>query len=428
MDKRLIHLLDSSDVSERERAIKAMARSGDPGYIGYLNALAKTDPDAGLRSLAAKAIQYINQKSGASERPDDEPHGRTTPKRVEVSAANERRAASMLDRAMELSTRHDDEAARELVIKAYQLDPNIRLDGYKRGIVGTVMGMGADQAFDLLDEQVGGSPEKAKRKAKEKNDASSGEDVGWGTALLDLAIYGAVVVLSLIITFFLLVQFGRPTLQQIAQSATVEVTTNGEVTIESVDPETVAFFLNSLIGAGTIIAVGYALVTAIMNVIGVFFVSVFIHFAAKIIGGDGSLPRLINKTVPLYTIGYVVAFIFTIMVTVVTFSDMSTVIEANSTVTNGSVLIVMDEEDLGEMNPTIGLITMVAAVLSLVFFIIFIGRIAAAYDFGWLRGCIAYFLGQIFMTMTACGCAFVMTTVFASMLTSFFNSMVMTSM
>ncbi len=426
VDKRLIHLLDSSDVSERERAIKMMARSGDPAYISYLNVVIKTDPDPSLRTLASKAIKYINQQSGqTADHADDAASGRTTPKRVEVSAANERRAASMLDRAMELSTRHEDEEARELVLKAYKLDPNIQLDAYKRGIVGAVMGVGANEAFDILDDLIA-NPQKIKRKSKHSGDEV--EEVPWGTALLDLAIYGAVVVVSIIITFFLLVQFTRPALQQIAQSSTYEVTSNGEITIESVDPETAALLLNGLLNAGAVIAVVYALVTAIMNVIGIFIFSVFIHFAAKIIGGDGTLPRLINKTVPLYTIAYVVSFVFLIVVTLVMVNDAAANTEVREVVADNGSVTFFAESNVEELPPVIVVASLVGAVLSFVFFIVFIGRIAAAYDFGWLRGCIAYILSQIFTTVVACGCAFMMTTFFASMLTSLLNNMVMASM
>ncbi|XWX03392.1 hypothetical protein VZO05_12855 [Aggregatilineales bacterium SYSU G02658] len=426
VDKQLVHLLDSSDVSERERAIKAMARSGDPAYISYLNVVIKTDPDSNLRTLASKAIKYINQQSGhAAGHADEAPSGRTTPKRVEVSAANERRATSMLDRAMELSTRREDEEARDLVLKAYKLDPNIQLDAYKRGLVGAVMGMGPNEAFDILDDLIA-NPHKIKRKSKRTGGEI--EEVSWGTALLDLAIYGAVVGVSLIIAFFLLVQFARPTLQEIAQSSAYSVTSNGEVSIENVDPETAALILNGFLGAGAVITVVYALVTAIMNVIGAFIFSVFIHFAAKIIGGDGTLPRLINKTVPLYTIGYIVGFIFMALVTVVAINDTVANTEIQQVVADNGSVTFFAESDMEEPSPVIMAASLVGAVLSFVFFIVFIGRIAAAYDFGWLRGCIAYILSQIFATIAACGCAFVMTTFFASMLASFLNNMAMASM
>jgi hypothetical protein len=423
MDKRLIHLLDSSDVSERERAIKAMARSGDPAYIGYLNAVIKTDPDTGLRSLAAKAVQYIKQQQGDQTPHTDEPHGRTTPKRVEVSAANERRAASMLDRAMELSTRHEDEAARELVMKAYQLDPNIRLDPYKRGIVGTVMGMGADQAFDVLDEQ-GVPAEKAKRKAKEKNDASSGEDVGWGTAILDLLIYGTVIAVSIIAIYLLLLQFGAPVLRQLAESAAVSAVESGDMEFNSAfNLDTVNQMVNGFISASTVFVLINAVVTALFNIVIVFIASVFIHFAAKILGGEGSLARLINKTVPIYTIYYVVALVASFVSIVILFIGAGQSFETSVGDDGMSASFSANAESLVAFSNSLNLVSALNFLLMVIFFVVIVGRIAAAYDFSWVRGCVTYILSMILMGIVGCGLMFLLTTVLASSLGGTFAMM-----
>ncbi|MFQ3646961.1 MAG: HEAT repeat domain-containing protein [Anaerolinea sp.] len=422
MDKRLIHLLDSSDVSERERAIKAMARSGSPDYIGYLNAVVKTDPDAGLRSLAAKAIQYIQQKSGQSAEGADEVHGRTTPKRVEVSAANERRAASMLDRAMELSTRHQDEAARELVMKAYQLDPNIRLEAYKRGIVGTVMGMGADQAFDLLDEQIDAPSEKAKRKTKEKNDASSGEDVSWGTAILDLLIYGAVIAVTMIVGYFLLIQVGGDALRQLAEAAARAAVESGEVEFrQDFNPAVINDTINALLRAGMVFGLTNAIATAVTNMIGAFIASVFIHIAAKVIGGEGSLPRLINKTVPIYTIFYVVWLIVSAVSALIIFSDLMRLWEQNAVIDGTSASILVESADFAMLNASTSLVGSINLVMLVVFLVITVGRIASAYNFSWVRGCVAYILSIILMGMVTCGLFFILMNLFATSLSGTFT-------
>lgn len=404
MDKRLIHLLDSSDVSERERAIKAMARSRDSGYISYLNVVVKTDPDAGLRSLAAKAIQYIRQQSGESAEDADDAHGRTTPKRVEVSAANERRAASMLDRAMELITRHQDEAARELVVRAYQLDPNIRLDGYKRGIVGTVMGMGADQAFDLLDEQVSALPEKAKGKAKEKNDASSSdEEANWGTALLDLLIYGAVIAVTIIGSYFLLIQIGGAPLQQLA--ATNDI-------------------INGLLRAGTAIVLVNAVLAAIFSTILTFIGSVFIHLAANFLGGDGTLPRLINKTVPIYTLLWFVWLVVNVVSALIALSSFMSLWEQNAVVESTSsgfrFEASFETSDFTTLGASMGVLNIINPVMMLIYMAIIVWRITIAYNFSWVRGCGAYIIGVTATIIISCGLVFLLTSILASSLSATF--------
>jgi hypothetical protein len=421
VDKRLIYLLDSSDVSERERAIKAMARSGESAYIQYLNVVVKTDPDPNLRTLATKAIQYIKQQSGET-RDTQEVAARTTPKRVEVSAANERRAASLLDRAMELSTRHQDEAARELVVKAYQLDPNIRLDSYKRGIVGTVMGMGANEAFDLLDEQLAEPADKTKRKAK---NAGAGEDDGsWSTAVLDLLIYGAVTAASLILVYFLAVQVGRPVLQEVAGAMAVAPGARGEIDLGTdFNPAAINEAINSVVSAGLVLVLIYAGLTALGNMAVAFVGSVLIHFSAKLVGGQGSLARLLNKTVFLYTIFYVITVVLGMAGAILLIGQLASLVEANTVTTtsmDGTISFEAEIVDLSPLSGTMFAFGSIGFVLALVFIIALIGRIADAYRFSWMRGCSAYLLSIFFSSVLSFGCMCLMTTVFASAFTLFF--------
>jgi hypothetical protein len=141
MDNRLIKLLDSPIPADRIKAVKEMARSGDTAYLPYLAALYKTEQEESVREAVVQAGRYLKRKNT-----EDEWQGTGTrtpesqePARVEVSAANERKASEMLDRALNLHLQREVGEARELVAKAYALDPNIRLDSYKRGIVSQVM-------------------------------------------------------------------------------------------------------------------------------------------------------------------------------------------------------------------------------------------------------------------------------------------------
>lgn len=412
MDRQLIHLLDSSNVSERERAIKAMARSGDPAYIQYLNVVTRTDPNADIRALAEKAIRYIHQQQGGEGPISDEVPTRTTPKRVEVSAADERRAANMLDRAMELSTRHRNDEARELVVKAYKLDPNIRLDSYKRGIVGTVMGVGANEAFDILDQQLGMTEEKTKRKSKPadkaKNEDTAAGSSGWGSALLDLLIYGAVVAVSIIVSYFLIAQFVSPILRQIDDT-----------------PEA-AQFINQLISAGAIVAIIQAVIMGVVNIVVLFISTALIHGAAKIIGGEGSLARLINNTVPLVTIFYVILFVYGLVSGAVYIGQLNAILAENSQVVGSIIEFELDETSLAPLAGTMSLLSLVPVLLSFGYLVVYIGRVGATYEFGWLRGCFATVLGFIFIFMLACGLVFVSMMALAPTVSGVFNTIMVT--
>lgn len=423
MDKRLIEMLDSPDVSERERAIKAIARTGNPDYIQYLNVVVRTDADPALRTLAEKAIRYIRQQQGsqAPSTPDvahaTQEVARTTPERVEVSPANERRAATMLDRAMELSTRHRDEEARELVAKAYRLDPNIRFDSYKRGIVANVMGVSASEAFDSLDRRYPDEDVKAKRKAK--NDDQPAETIGWGSALLDLAIYGVVIVVSIIVGYFLILQFAGPILRDIVMS----MGQSGELG-DDFNPEMIVSTILSM-GAG--LAIAYALALGVISIVMTFFMSVCLHLAAKLIGGVGTLPRLINKTVPLLTGYYVFSYIAGIVVVALIVYQIGTAANTSVTFDDGTMMSVTFDESIFEpLDATMSVVNLLGGIVGVIFFIVYVGRVAAAYEFSWLRGCFAYFLGNIFLAIVSCACIMVLPILLGPAISGVFNTLTLT--
>ncbi len=422
MDRQLLKLLDSPIPADRKKAVKAMAQSGDVEYIPYLAALFKTEDDDDIKELTAKAGRYLKKQAITDiqeARATSEEEAIPEPVRVEVSAGNQKRASEMLDRALGLSTAHEDQAAEELVRKAYQIDPNIRLDNYKRGIVSQVLGVSVENVFTLLDTG-GNSKEKNKRK-----NSDLPNDVTWGTAITDLVIYGLVTGATIIVAFIIAIQLGRPLvtaafeseMENSSSSMYGEYETAFSTTASPID------MVNSLMNVGIGLAIAYGVFVAIFSVISALISCGAIHIAATMmLGGVGTLRGLIHKLVPFYTVVTVVSVIFGFVFGAVTLNDLAN--------TSNDMTIEMSETDFSsdefdasfyssytyQASPIVQILQAVSSLASLGIWIYAIQLIAQAYEFSWLRGCFAQFIGNILLGVAMCGCIWIFSATIANSL------------
>lgn len=424
MDRQLLKLLDSPIPADRKKAVKAMAQSGDVEYIPYLAALFKTEDDDDIKELTAKAGRYLKKQAITDiqeARATSEEEAIPEPVRVEVSAGNQKRASEMLDRALGLSTAHEDQAAEELVRKAYQLDRNIRFDTYKSGIVAQVMGLSVERSFAVLVTGDGGS---SKEKVKRKN-SDLPNDVSWGTAITDLVIYGLVTGATIIVAFIIAIQLGRPLvtaafeseMENSSSSMYGEYETAFSTTASPID------MVNSLMNVGIGLAIAYGVFVAIFSVISALISCGAIHIAATMmLGGVGTLRGLIHKLVPFYTVVTVVSVIFGFVFGAVTLNDLAN--------TSNDMTIEMSETDFSsdefdasfyssytyQASPIVQILQAVSSLASLGIWIYAIQLIAQAYEFSWLRGCFAQFIGNILLGVAMCGCIWIFSATIANSL------------
>jgi hypothetical protein len=348
-----------------------------------------------------------------------------------VSAANEKKASDMLDRALGLSTARDDEAAEELVRKAYQLDPNIRFDNYKRGIVTQVMGGNTDDAFARLDRGIGGTQkEKSTRKNSDRPDS-----VSWGTAITDLVIYGLVTATVVIVGLIIAIQVGRPYAlsaleQQMAMNEFTYRDANGVVTTFS--SSSPLELVNGLLNVGIGLAIAYGAFVGIVTIIGTIISCGAIHIAATmILGGVGTLRGLIHKLVPFYTVITVISVIFGFVFGAVSISELANMPETDFTMESSSDF--SDEEfemmfsSYYQPSPIAQILQAISSLGSLAVWIYSVQLIAQAYDFSWLRGCFAQFIGSILLSFALCGCIMLFGTAITSSIMSM-SSQFVTSM
>lgn len=338
-DPRLYDMLKNPDAAKRKAAIQALARSKDTEAIAYLERVADNDSDASIRDIAEKAIVYINRNNPDNSTPPQlEPKRQTSTGSVtpfvgssassspisnplddygdsnsggfmRVSAADEERARRLLGTALDANMRGQNAKATKAVIDAFKVNPNLKDDAYARGVASTATGLHAAEAvvkvmdgsaIELFEPKKG----KAKRDGgavvgdlpvRDKDGRAAGEEteVGFGSAMLDLFIYGlvnAVVVGGGLLLLFYVI------LDTLPASLLMEPVGPGV-------PLTFGDMLTWFTSAGVAIVLLYSALYGVFNMIALFIQAVVVHWAAtSFMKGEGTLAELLHRFSVFYTI------------------------------------------------------------------------------------------------------------------------------
>jgi hypothetical protein len=141
-----------------------------------------------------------------------EPDEEFTP--VFVSEKRLTQAAGLLDEAMSALTREDYPKAIDSVVKAFQTNPNYRLDSYAMGVAHEITQLDGREFFAILEDasrvrdlireaRAQNQPEDEKGKKKK---AIGDDETSWENVLTDLALYYAIVTGVVIIGLIISVQ------------------------------------------------------------------------------------------------------------------------------------------------------------------------------------------------------------------------------
>jgi hypothetical protein len=169
IDDALIDDLESMDPEVRKRAVRALAQTKDPDALPHLASVVREDSDAEVRDLARKAGIYIKKQSGGaapareSERStvalpadetmslyEDAPRQPPLPSEIQVSELEVQRAKGLVDQAVDLHMRGDNERAAQNIRKALKANPKLIHDAYTKGLAANVTGLDPDTAIRLL--------------------------------------------------------------------------------------------------------------------------------------------------------------------------------------------------------------------------------------------------------------------------------------
>ncbi|GAB1420486.1 hypothetical protein MASR2M15_05840 [Anaerolineales bacterium] len=380
-DNILDDLFDD-DPNVRKAALREIYESQNTDFVDDLLDFVSIEQNPKLQELGKKVLSSLQKIGRDSQWLGDDSAGDTASPKSKTTPINPKaraKAEQLLERATGLSMQGSNEAAYDVLEKAYQADPSIREDEYSMNVFKEITGKRTDDAAynfimyerkDLLE--AGGS------KRKSKSGKFYGDEVAWSDAITDLAIYW-IVTAGITVAAFVLIFLK---FQQIMTS--MDATRLNAPGLE-------VFY--DFFGAGIAALIVYALLSSLLSVIGLLFWYAVIHFVStSFLNGEGTYRGLI-KALTLWMTG------FTVMNTVVVgifYNFFLDAILANPNMT------------ARDFSSILNMLLIISGIFSIVVALIISGRIGIAYDFGMGKGCasiiISYFL--IVIIAIAFGCAF----------------------
>lgn len=158
MSKQAIKQLGNRNPSIRKSAIKEIAKTKDRGALIHLARMVGDDPDPEVRELARQAGVYIRQKLGDLPKPSKTPLKKG---RVHVHKKNVKAATELINQAMTYQINGQDDKIIPLLIKALELDPNQRHEGYFISLCEGATGEEGAEAVEMLEKMAEDLPEKS---------------------------------------------------------------------------------------------------------------------------------------------------------------------------------------------------------------------------------------------------------------------------
>ncbi|MGQ9888311.1 MAG: HEAT repeat domain-containing protein [Aggregatilineales bacterium] len=390
----IISQLKSSDPKTRFEAVKQAARARDQSALRTLSTMAASDPDPQVRAAAAKAEQYIRQKTGA---PAAGPSGnarRAAPavdgaavdsfkqKQREVSEADIARAHSYLEAALTYQTNNERAKALKAMTRALELHPGIINDNYFRSVLDEITGLSGADSLALLTDQseqrrIAATEAQLKKEKRVQGHLGKVQRTTWASAGMDLIIYTMILIfggLILVLAFSQTAASIRPAWYE-AERAYVEALARGETPSPPERPSEALEIADQItaMNIGLPQAVVFGLVLGVSGVIGVVLQLAATHVAARfVLGGHGTLPYLIYRVVSFYN-GRLPIVMFLLIVAVVALVSG-----------NGGLYLVL----MGFL-----------AIFSLYMTFAVLSRVSQAYDFGLARGCLAWIVGGLLLSV-----------------------------
>jgi hypothetical protein len=259
MDSQITLLLESTSPQDRKKAIKMLVQHGGSETLVALGRLYKSEQDAEIKELALKAGRYLKkQQAEASDEVTDYPaplssipqktpsNSKTPPppaeddsdiateypapmsdireapaavretkkefKPVSVSAYKQGQAKSLMERALDFSVRGYRGEAIELLIKAFHINPNLRLDTYYMRVAMNITRMDQEDTLYLIDEDP--KERKARLNAKPAKQVIR-DDLRWNMVLQNLGIAYVALVLLMTLAVFIHTSIRRAGLARI---------------------------------------------------------------------------------------------------------------------------------------------------------------------------------------------------------------------
>ncbi len=263
---------------EEEDAAAAAMLAGEG-----LDGLTRGDPDVARQAVTDKDAKRRMPVPGES---------------YTVSAANQERAANIVESAMSSYINHDYARAMRYLNQALMTNPNLVNDDYFAKIASGVTGEARDQAIQMVIDQSERktfiqSQQKSVRDERKAKHLGEARKSNWAGVGLDVLIY-------------LLINFGGP----LAIFFAIVEGSN------LASPEMVAQLEDagiSLIGLGLAFYLPFVLMSALFSIVTLFIQAALIHvIAVYLLRGSGTFPDLLTRLLRLYNryLGILFALLF----------------------------------------------------------------------------------------------------------------------
>ncbi|MBK9749303.1 MAG: HEAT repeat domain-containing protein [Chloroflexi bacterium] len=405
---QLIRQLDDADPARRKQAVIALGKSRDASALKPLANVYRSDPEPEIRELARKAGVYIKQH--AEVIPDVPATTPPMPKpaapvgesytqrkmremeeakraaelaqepRFETQEADTRRpirgreyqvpkearerAAKAVDAALSYNLAGDDAKAMKNLTEAISLNPNLINDAYFNSITAGVTGLDGDAAMDMIldrgkRKEFEVTAKNVTKQAKIDKHMEVATKSSWTDVMWEGVIYTLIVIIGPVLAGLVATQTAMNYFNAIAGSA--------QVTIE---PSIATELQSSLmaITAATLIPVG--IISGIIGVGGLLLELVLVHFlAVSVFRGHGTIQHLLSTLLGFYNRWLPVMFLIQYLMTAIFFVSAGSPITYCFTI----ILVILTLYVLGKTS----------------------GKIGEAYDFGGMKGCLAYNLSNV---------------------------------
>lgn len=296
------------------------------------------------------------------------------------------RAKGSVESALSLNMRGENAKALKMLTEALSLDPNLINDKYFESIAAAVTGLDGNGAMRVIIDKsertnfVEVATKKQKQERKEKH-VSETKQIGWGSLSFDLVLYFFVATFGTFFSFLVLSQaflgsFGDYTANEVfADSLPIQ-------------PDAIAN------GFSTPALLLFSLVIGVSTVIGLLIQMGGVHLVATMmLGGKGTYTNMTAQVtrvqVRLQPILYVLSY-----VTIAMFF-------------------------ISQASPVILCFVLPLVILS--FYIQFqtLGRIAKAYDFSVVMGCLSFIIGYVLISLLTTGVVTLLSTTLGTLLSNF---------
>lgn len=414
---QLIRQLDDADPARRKQAVIALGKSRDASALKPLANVYRSDPEPEIRELARKAGVYIKQHAevipdvpattppppkpaapvgesytqrkmremeeakraaeaaAQAENPPAEEVDTRRPIRgreYQVPKEARERAAKAVDAALSYNLAGDNAKAMKNLTEAISLNPNLINDAYFNSITAGVTGLDGDAAMDMIldrgkRKEFEVTAKNVTKQAKIDKHMEVATKSSWTDVMWEGVIYTLIVIIGPVLAGLVATQTAMNYFNALAGSA--------QVTIE---PSIATELQSSLmaITAATLIPVG--IISGIIGVGGLLLELVLVHFlAVSVFRGHGTIQHLLSTLLGFYNRWLPVMFLIQYLMTAVFFVSAGSPITYCFTI----ILVILTLYVLGKTS----------------------GKIGEAYDFGGMKGCLAYNLSNVIVigTITA---------------------------